>query len=81
VILTFYGSLADRIGRTLTADAPADVRDVAGLKAWLASAYPQAATELLRPGTRAVIGDKIVSDAAPLDGAMAVELLPPVSGG
>lgn len=79
--VTCYGSLAASIGREVALDVPSDVTDVAALRGWLAAAYPDAAGDLLRPGTRAVIADRIVGDDTALDGVAAIELLPPVSGG
>ena len=81
MIIHFYGSLGERIGRRLEVALPGGVRDVADLRRLLIAQHPAAAEELSRQSVRAVVGDTIVDDSFPLAGAEQVDFLPPLSGG
>ena len=81
MIIHFFGSLGERIGRRVELALPEDVRDVAELRRLLIAQHPAAAEELSRTSVRAAVGDAIVEDSFPLAGAEQVDFLPPLSGG
>lgn len=63
-------------------DPPAEVRDVAGLIAWLAERSRGHREALRDPGRlRAAIDQRFVDLNALLDGAREVAIFPPVTGG
>lgn len=63
-------------------DPPAEVRDVAGLIAWLSKRSIGHAAALAEPSRlRAAIDQKFAQFDAPIVGAQEVALFPPVTGG
>ncbi|HWI85067.1 MAG TPA: molybdopterin converting factor subunit 1 [Sphingomonas sp.] len=63
-------------------DPPMDVRDIAGLVAWLALRSPAHATALCEPARiRAALDNHFAAPDAPIAGACEVALFPPVTGG
>lgn len=79
--ISFFGPLADLIGREIALDVPDDVTDIQGLRAQLALEFPDAAEQLHSPRTKCLIGDCVVSGSAALIAGTRVEFFPPVSGG
>ena len=77
----FYGGLADRIGRRVALDLGPLGCTVAQLRAQLASAHPAAAAELIRRGTRACAGDRVVGEDHLVCAGDEIDFLPPLSGG
>jgi molybdopterin converting factor small subunit len=76
----FFGRLRDALGdeREVAAE---EGETVARLRVRLAGLHPEAAGEILRPGVRACVGDRIVGEDFPLGGHGRVEFFPPLSGG
>ena len=77
--ITFYGGLADVIGREVALEG--EVATVRDLRAMLARLHPHLAHDLEGPRLRACVSDAIVPDDFPLAGVEAVEFFPPLSGG
>lgn len=78
--VSFYGSLADAIGRSV--DVPfAPGGTVAELRRRLAELHPEAASILERPAVRACVDDVMVGEEHMLSAAADVAFLPPLSGG
>jgi molybdopterin converting factor small subunit len=69
------------IGREVEFEPPQAGCTVAGLRELLARRYPNAAPDLSKPSLRACVGDTIVGEQFPVDGAAKVEFFPPLSGG
>ena len=76
-----YGRLADLLGEQVRLDVPAEGCSVAELRRIVARAHPAAATAILGPGVRAIVGDDVVGDAHMVEAGDRVEFFPPVSGG
>jgi molybdopterin converting factor small subunit len=78
--VTFYGKLAEMIGRELdfAIETPCPV---ARLRGAIAHAYPDAASALADGRVRACVGSSLVGDDHPLAATDEVEFLAPVSGG
>jgi molybdopterin converting factor small subunit len=81
VTISFFGSLADGIGRSVDVELPATGCTIAQLRAHLSAAHPGYAAELTGPGTRACAGDRIVAEDHPVRPGDQLEFLPPLSGG
>ena len=79
--VSFFGKLADSIGREVMLDRQAVGSTIADLRQALAVRYPAAAPDLLSPKVRACINDCISDDADEIAPGDEVALLPPVSGG
>jgi molybdopterin converting factor small subunit len=78
--VTFYGKLAEMIGRELelTVEGPCSV---ASLRSDIAAAYPGAAAALADGRVRACVDAALVPDDQCVAASDAVEFLAPVSGG
>lgn len=79
--VTFYGRLADRIGRQVRIEVPAEGCSVAELRRLIALQHPDVGAEILGPRVRACVDDAVAPDAQPLRAGQSVEFFPPVSGG
>ena len=81
MLVHFYGSLSERLGRSVSIELSRPITTVADLRNLLVEAYPEAATEIAKPSLRACVGDEIVSDDHDIREADTVEFFPPLSGG
>ena len=79
--ILFFGKLADRIGRMVEIELAVARPTVADVRDALASRFPDARDELLKPSLRACVGDALVADDFALGDARLVEFFPPLSGG
>ena len=81
--ILYFAWVRERIGLDREeVDPPAEVKDVAGLIAWLAGRSPGHASALGDPAClRAAIDQKVASPDALIAGALEVALFPPVTGG
>jgi molybdopterin synthase sulfur carrier subunit len=81
--LLYFAWVREAIGRDgETVDPPADVVDVAGLIAWLATRGGGYAEALAEPAKlRTAIDQRFVSLDAPIAGAGELAIFPPVTGG
>ena len=79
--VNFYGSLGERIGRSVDVDLPEAGCRISDLRAQLANLFPHAAGELARPSVRACVMDQIVDEEYFVDSSVAVDFFPPLSGG
>jgi molybdopterin converting factor small subunit len=77
--VTFYGKLADTLGRELNLPVETPCT-IAGLRERIVAAFP-AAVPLQDKRVRACIGSAIVPDDHPVMPTEEVEFLAPVSGG
>ena len=77
----FFGKLAERIGREVDLDLPADDCSVAALRHRLAQHYPAAAADLASGALRACVDETIVPDSHIVRSGQKVEFFPPLSGG
>ena len=77
----FFGRLAERIGREVDLDLPADDCSVAALRHHLARHFPAAAADLASGSTRACVDETIVPDSHIVRPGQKVEFFPPLSGG
>lgn len=76
----FFGRLREALGDER--EVPGEPGEtVASLRTRLAGLYPEAAADLLSPGTRACASDTIVGEDFPVAGLERIEFLPPLSGG
>ena len=78
--VTFYGKLADLLGRELDLAVTARCT-VAAVRSRIAQSHPDAAPTLEDRRVRACVGSTLVQDDHPLDPYDDVEFLAPVSGG
>lgn len=78
--ISFFGSLAEAIGREVDLAIPAG-HSVADVRRILAGRYPAAAPILSRPGVRACLDDDIVDDDEIVAEGAELAFLPPLSGG
>lgn len=78
--ITFYGRLADVLGRELDL-AVEEPCTIARLKHHIADAFPRAASLLEDQRVRACLMDELVPDDHRVGTGDAVEFLAPVSGG
>lgn len=78
--IVFFGKLRDALGHEEELGAERG-ETVAHLRRRLAALHPQAANDLLNPGVRACIDDRIVGEDFVVGGHETVEFFPPVSGG
>jgi molybdopterin synthase sulfur carrier subunit len=83
VDILYFAWVRERIGLDHEeVDPPAEVKDVAGLIAWLAGRSPGHASALDdSTRLRAAIDQKFAGLDAPIAGAVEVALFPPVTGG
>lgn len=81
VTIGFFGSLGERIGRSVALDLPEQGSTVAELRSRLAELHPMASNELMRRGVLACASDEIVGEDHRVMPGSAVEFLPPLSGG
>lgn len=81
--ILYFAWVRERIGLDREeVDPPAEVTDVAGLIAWLATRSPGHASALGDPTClRAAIDQKFAGSDALITGAYEVALFPPVTGG
>jgi molybdopterin converting factor small subunit len=77
----FFGSLGDRIGRSIVVDVPPEGCTIAQLRTRFAGLHPAAAAELMRTATRACADDRIVGEDHLVRAGDKIEFLPPLSGG
>lgn len=78
--ISFYGRLAETIGRDVELDA-AQPCAVSEVRAMLAERFPHASTDLTSPRVRACVGDRIVPDNFVVAPGESVDILAPLSGG
>lgn len=78
--ISFYGKLADAIGREIRRDDLGG-RTVGELRMVLADAYPAAAADLLSHRVRVFVHDVVAGETHVIGSDDAIALLPPVSGG
>jgi molybdopterin synthase sulfur carrier subunit len=80
--LVYFASLRERIGRgEEELDAPADVRSVADLIAWLSARDENYAAAFEHGTARAAIDRRHVKPDAPIAGAKEIAFFPPMTGG
>ncbi len=79
--IRFFGSLGERIGRSVAFDLPPPGCTIAHLRERLAALHPAAASELMRPATRACVGDLVVGEDHLVRPRDEIAFLPPLSGG
>ena len=79
--ILFFGRLAERVGREVEFDLPAEGCSVAVLRQLLCTALPAAAEELARPSNRACIDRTVVAESAHVLPSHEVAFVPPLSGG
>ena len=81
--ILYFAWVRERIGLDREeVDPPTEVKDVAGLIAWLAARSPGHASALGNPAClRAAVDQKFANPDAPIAGAHEVALFPPVTGG
>jgi len=77
--ITFYGRLAESLGRELELEV-AERCSVAELRTRLSAEHPSAA-DVLERQSRACVADTVVADTFVLQPTDEVDLFPPVSGG
>jgi len=75
-----YGCLADLLGKQVTLDVPSS-RSIAEVRAAIIARYPEVEEQMRSGRVRACVDDVIVGEEYVVQGAHAVEFLPPVSGG
>ncbi len=78
--ISFYGRLAEAIGREVELDV-VQACAVGEVRARLADLYPQAASDLVSPRVRACVGDRMVPDSFVVAPGEAIDILAPLSGG
>ena len=78
--ISFYGRLAEAIGREVELDT-AEACAVGEVRARLAERFPHAASDLVSPRVRACVGDRMVPDSFVVVPGDAVDILAPLSGG
>jgi len=76
-----FGKLAERVGREVEYDVPADGCTVGELRRGLAAAVPPIADTLAQLSTRACIDREMVSESARVLPGQEVAFVPPLSGG
>jgi len=80
VRISFYGRLAEAIGREVELDA-AEACAVGEVRARLAELFPHVSSDLVSPRVRACVGDRIVSDSFVVVPGDSIDILAPLSGG
>jgi molybdopterin converting factor small subunit len=80
VKVTFYGSLAEAIGREVELE-PRDGATVGDVRRMLFDRYPEATASLARGDVMGCIDDEIVGDQAVVAGGKELAFLPLLSGG
>ena len=78
--ISFYGRLAEAIGREVELDAPQPCA-IGEVRARLAELFPDAASDLSSPRVRACVGDRMVPDSFVVTPGQSVDILAPLSGG
>ncbi len=78
--ISFFGSLADAIGRQVELPVP-EGASVGEVRRRLATAYPAAAANLDRPQVLAAIDDRIADDGEAVPEGADLAFFPPLSGG
>jgi molybdopterin synthase sulfur carrier subunit len=81
VRILFFGKLGDMVGREVHIEVSSDGCTVAKLRELLAQLHPHADEDLRRPSLRACVDDIVVGEQFLVDSTVAVEFLPPLSGG
>ncbi len=77
--ILLFGITREIVGsEQLSIRAEAGIKDVAGLRAWLASSYPQLGS--LR-SLAVAVNKEYAADTQQLDDSAEIALIPPVSGG
>ena len=76
MIITFYGSLGERLGRSRELAVPAGVRTVGDLRGFLGD---EAVLDAAR--VRVFVDDVAAGEAHGVCGAGRIDFLPPLSGG
>ena len=80
--LLFFGRLRDVAGAAqLEVSLPSSVRDVAGVRAWLAARDDALGSALAEPGVRVAVDRSFADDGALVRGAQEVAFMSPLSGG
>jgi molybdopterin synthase sulfur carrier subunit len=79
--ILFFGRLAERAGRELELDLPAEGCTVAELRQRLVSVLPAAADDVAKPSNRACIDQAIAPEDARVLPSHEVAFVPPLSGG
>lgn len=80
MIIEFYGSLAETIGREIEIGLD-EGTTIASVRRTLVALYPAAAETLSRPEVRALVDDQMAGETTVLTSASVLAFLPPVSGG
>ncbi len=76
--LLFFGRLRDSVGLPeLDCSPPTTIVDSESLLAWIGISHPS----LNDPAIRIAIDDVLVRGSVPIEGALTIAFLPPVSGG
>jgi molybdopterin converting factor small subunit len=78
--ISFFGRLRDALGDESEIVAK-DGETVAQLRRRLAKLHPSASDDLLDPGIRACVDDRIVTEDFVVGNRHSVEFFPPLSGG
>ncbi|UAK23948.1 molybdopterin converting factor subunit 1 [Sphingomonas nostoxanthinifaciens] len=83
VEILYFAWVREQVGvPSETIEPPTDVRDVAGLIAWLSTRSPGHAAAFADTGRlRAAIDQAFVPLDAPIAGAREIAIFPPVTGG
>ena len=81
MLVHFYGSLSERLGRSISIELSQRIATVADLRNLLVESYPEAGSELAASSLKACVGDDIVSDDHDIRELDVVEFFPPMSGG
>ncbi len=79
--ISFYGHLAELVGREIEIAVPPAAVTVGEMRSLLARLYPHAAGELASLSLRACVDDRMVAEDFPVAGAGTVAFFPPLSGG
>jgi molybdopterin converting factor small subunit len=80
VRISFYGRLAETIGREVDLDV-GQACAVGEVRSRLAGLFPHAASDIVSPRVRACVGDRIVPDSFVVAPGESVDILAPLSGG
>ena len=78
--ISFYGRLAETIGRDIELDTDRAFA-VSEVRARLAELFPHASNDLASPRVRACVGDSMVPDSFIVAPGESVDILAPLSGG
>jgi molybdopterin converting factor small subunit len=79
--VTFFGKLAEWIGRSVDMELPEHTMSIGDLRVLIGDRFPHARDEMLNGKVRACVGDLLVDDGFLVGREHIVEFLPPVSGG